>query len=196
MWQSLIERLPSQAGQRVSISNTGGQLSFADVITLWKQNQNFRSFFSKLLIDAPFDAYRWETPPASGSSMAHAFEFVFLDCPELDTTPNSNAFSEHFRADTIRDNVVTFSNLGKDATLVVPLPIKSTSAYGHLASFMRTAPESQKDALWRMVGEATLQRVGQKPVWLSTAGMGVAWLHVRLDDRPKYYGYAPYRNAN
>jgi hypothetical protein len=31
------------------------------------------------------------------------------------------------------------------------------------------------------------------PEWLSTAGAGVSWLHVRLDDRPKYYGYAPYR---
>jgi Family of unknown function (DUF6940) len=29
--------------------------------------------------------------------------------------------------------------------------------------------------------------------FFSTAGAGVAWLHVRLDDRPKYYGYPPYR---
>jgi NADH:ubiquinone oxidoreductase subunit len=39
-------------------------------------------------------------------------------------------------------------------------------------------------------------RVGEQPVWLSTAGMGVAWLHVRLDDRPKYYGYSPYRDRH
>jgi hypothetical protein len=61
---------------------------------------------------------------------------------------------------------------------------------------MRTAPGAQKHALWRAVGEAMQRRISQKPVWLSTAGMGVAWLHVRLDDRPKYYGYMPYRNAN
>jgi hypothetical protein len=28
-----------------------------------------------------------------------------------------------------------------------------------------------------------------KPVWFSTSGMGVAWLHFRLDERPKYYTY-------
>jgi hypothetical protein len=28
-----------------------------------------------------------------------------------------------------------------------------------------------------------------KPVWFSTSGMGVAWLHFRLDRRPKYYTY-------
>mmetsp|Transcript_9405 Transcript_9405/g.21189 ORF Transcript_9405/g.21189 Transcript_9405/m.21189 type:complete len:541 (+) Transcript_9405:444-2066(+) len=27
------------------------------------------------------------------------------------------------------------------------------------------------------------------PVWLSTSGMGVPWLHVRLDSSPKYYTY-------
>jgi len=40
------------------------------------------------------------------------------------------------------------------------------------------------------------KRINAKRVWLSTAGMGVSWLHVRLDDRPKYYGHRPYRIAN
>jgi hypothetical protein len=38
------------------------------------------------------------------------------------------------------------------------------------------------------------ERVGSKVVWLSTAGAGVSWLHVRLDDRPKYYQFEPYRH--
>lgn len=33
------------------------------------------------------------------------------------------------------------------------------------------------------------------PFWLSTAGMGVSWLHVRLDERPKYYRFQEYRSA-
>ena len=46
-----------------------------------------------------------------------------------------------------------------------------------------------------LVGAAMQRRLGAKPVWLSTAGAGVSWLHVRLDDRPKYYGYAPFREG-
>ena len=38
-----------------------------------------------------------------------------------------------------------------------------------------------------------LSGTSEDPVWVSTNGDGVAWLHVRIDERPKYYAYAPYR---
>lgn len=53
-------------------------------------------------------------------------------------------------------------------------------------------PAAQILTLWQRVGAAMLDRVSGVPVWLSTAGAGVSWLHVRLDARPKYYGYAAY----
>jgi hypothetical protein len=28
--------------------------------------------------------------------------------------------------------------------------------------------------------------------WISTSGLGVPWVHVRLDSYPKYYQYRPY----
>ena len=74
-----------------------------------------------------------------------------------------------------------------------PATFADVSVYGHLAAFVRLAPERQRQALWQSVGEAMARRVSTKPVWLSTAGAGVSWLHLRLDDKPKYYGYAPYR---
>src|SRR5262245_64944563 len=99
------------------------------------------------------------------------------------------AFAEHFRPDR---SVVTFDNLGHDAVLVAPCPGEPGSNFSHLASFNGTAAPAQQDALWQAVGEAMDERLGARPVWLSTAGLGVAWLHVRLDDRPKYYRHAPY----
>ena len=78
---------------------------------------------------------------------------------------------------------------------MLAFPSGPLSAYGHIGAFVRHAPEPQRHALWERVGAAMQRRVGTKPVWLSTAGAGVSWLHVRLDDRPKYYGYAPYRDA-
>ena len=37
-----------------------------------------------------------------------------------------------------------------------------------------------------------LPKRGDAPTWVSTAGGGVAWLHVRLDSAPKYYTHRPY----
>ena len=45
------------------------------------------------------------------------------------------------------------------------------------------------------VGTTVLQAaLSEKPLWLSTAGGGVAWLHLRIDSRPKYYSHRPYRD--
>jgi hypothetical protein len=120
--------------------------------------------------------------------------FVLLDSPGLARRPDPEAFAEHFGG-APEAGVVVFPNRGGDAIMVVPCPKARPSAYGHLAAFVREAPESQRHALWQSVGEAMARRLGAKPVWLSTAGAGVSWLHVRLDDRPKYYGFGPYRQA-
>lgn len=169
-------------------------LSYADVIDRLRRQPDFNAFFLELLSSAPFSAFRWETPPVTNATADRPFEFVLLDSPEIALTPNPMDFAEHFdNADP--GGVVEFPNLGGDAVLVVPCPDNPDADYGHLAAFLRSAPESQKQCLWESVGAAMQRRIGSKPVWLSTAGGGVAWLHVRLDDRPKYYAYAPYRNA-
>lgn len=84
-------------------------------------------------------------------------------------------------------------NLNGDAVLVGPCPVGPVKAYAHLAAFVREAPDAQKHALWKLVGELMERRLELTPDWLSTAGAGVPWLHVRLDRRPKYYSHAPYR---
>jgi hypothetical protein len=127
--------------------------------------------------------------------VSRTFECVLLDSPGLAPTADANAFAEHFR-EAGEQGVVTFANLGKDAILVVPCPRGPLSAYRHLAAFLREAPEAQKHALWQQVAIAMQRRLGTQPVWLSTAGAGVSWLHVRLDDRPKYYGYSSYRQSS
>jgi hypothetical protein len=105
---------------------------------------------------------------------------------------DTEAFAEHFRHDR---EVVTFGNLGGDALLVVPCPEAGGTDFSHLASFTKTASPSLQQALWTEVGHALESRIGERTIWLSTAGHGVAWLHVRLDSRPKYYSYEPYRKS-
>jgi hypothetical protein len=195
MWSTRIERLGNRSVLKVVIDLESMPVSFAEVLRRWQNDAGFRSIFMGLLADAPFSAFRWETPPITAVNAPRSFEFVLLDSPGLATKPDPDAFAEHFAGASANESVVSFPNLGNDALLVVPCPREPVSAYGHLAAFIREAPEPQKHALWQRVGEVMEQRLGPAPVWLSTAGAGVPWLHVRLDKRPKYYGYGPYRDV-
>lgn len=98
-------------------------------------------------------------------------------------------------SDTDGDGVVTFPNLDRDATLIVPCPLGSLSSYTHLAAFVRSAPEAQRHAFFAALGVTVLTHLFEEPLWVSTAGMGVYWLHLRLDSRPKYYRHVPYQHA-
>jgi hypothetical protein len=171
----------------------GVPLSVAEAAEAWQRREDFRSFFTSLLADSPFRVFRWETPPITGATLGRDFEFVLIDSPGIDLPPDPEPFSGHFAAHPDRD-VIVFPNLGHDAEMVVPLPRGPHSAYGHLAAFIRNAPREQVHALWRTVGETLPLLAGRRPVWLSTAGGGVAWLHVRFDSWPKYYAHTPYRH--
>jgi len=169
-------------------------LSWGEVLALWTDELAFSDAFVSTLAAAPWDAFRWETPPLVERDLDEPFEFVVIDSPELDEEPDPTPFAEHFRRAGKRV-VVDFPNLGTDAQLVVPCPIAEDDCYAHLACFVRAAPRAQQRALWHEVGLAMERRAGDAPVWLNTAGSGVAWLHVRLDDQPKYYAHAPYRQS-
>ena len=195
MWTSRTTQLSNGRVIKIAIDAGSSPVSYADVLHLWQNDADFRTFFINLLVDSPFTAFRWETPPITTATANQPFEFVLLDSPDLARDPDSAAFAEHFNA-MAPGGIVEFPNLGRDAIMVVPCPDDPLSDYGHLAAFLRHSREPQQHSLWGMVGAAMQRRLGLKPVWLSTAGGGVAWLHVRLDDRPKYYGYAPFRNAD
>jgi hypothetical protein len=170
MWSTRNEQLVH--GSLVSVDFEKRPVKFSEVLRRWQDDAAFRAFFIALLADAPFSAFRWETPPITADSADRPFEFVLLDSPGLASRPDPNAFVERFRDQAASGDVVSFPNLNNDAILVVPCPLGPPSAYGHLAAFVRKAPDAQKHSLWRLVGELMERRLGPRPVWLSTAGAG------------------------
>ncbi len=192
MWRPLETAVDGGIRWRLD-SESRVELAFAEVLRGWVSSEPFRRHWIDLLRAVPLGAHVWECPPVTAASVSRPFECVFRSSPSLaGLRPEPEAFAEHFRAGR---SVVTFANLGGDAALVAPCPAGDGRDFSHLAAFSRTAASGQQAALWQAVGEAMSARVSDKPVWLSTAGHGVAWLHVRLDDRPKYYRHAPYRKV-
>lgn len=142
----------------------------------------------------------FETKGVSASSAkTEPFEFVLIDSPSLFSFGKRGAdrhsFQEHFRRKG-DINGVAFHNLRRDAKLVAPKPItRDFGHYAHLGAFVRGAPCDQTLEVFRMVAVEYLSILlsSPRPVWLSTSGLGVAWLHFRLDSTPKYYQYGPFR---
>jgi hypothetical protein len=183
---------PDEQTIRFRVRSGDRRLSWDEVLSLWRDNAAFRTAFGNVLAAAPFEAFRWETPAVTAGDVQTAFEFVLVESPALLTAADPSPFAGHFSRSGSA-SIVAFQNLGGDAELVVPCPLAPEPAYAQLAAFVRAAPEAQRQALWMEVGLAMGRRLDDRPVWLSTAGGGVSWLHVRLDDRPKYYVHRPYR---
>ncbi len=184
------DNLTGYEGRRVVVSEGRSPLTFADFYSLLQTDSQFRKGLSSHLSNLPYGAIHWETPPVTKAALDAPFEFVVIDSPSLARVrPDPMPFSEHFYD---RDTVVDFSNLGGDAYLVAPTPPSEGSDYSHLLAFLRTAPAAVIDKLWERVGMIFHSIVADSPVWVSTAGGGVHWLHVRFDRRPKYYRYRSY----
>ena len=190
MMKADVEVLQDDPIHQIKILHGERPITFGQVLHKWQTDELFRTFFIGLLADAPFAAYFWETPPITKSTLERPFEFVLVNAPQLIHVPaQRRAFANYFTIDP----VVDFPNLGGDAHLVVPCPQRASDSFAHLAAFCRTALAAQQHSFWQRVGTAVASQVGERPMWVSTSGLGVSWLHVRLDSWPKYYTFRPYR---
>lgn len=194
-WRFRETPLPDGRGLHVALSTSTGPLRCADALGLLAEDAGFRASLTQHLANAPFTALRWETPALSTTTIDRPFEYVLIDDPHLARRPASPAFAAHFAGDRRDALVAEIPNLTGTSSLIVPRGIGDDTSYPHLAAFVRGAPAEQVDALWRCVGESVLHRVSPRPLWLSTAGAGVPWLHVRIDPSPKYYVHRPYAAA-
>lgn len=191
------EREADRSGQvvRVRLCEARVSLTAREVLQGLFESPEFRAFFGEAIASASFLAFRWEVPPLKLATVDRCFECVLVNAPGLGQRADPGAFASKLAALGSGELVSAFPNLGGDAFLVVPALVGPISAYPHLAAFLRLAPEGQQHALWREVASRALAMLEAEPFWLSTAGAGVPWLHVRLDKAPKYYSYQPYRRV-
>lgn len=154
-----------------------------------------------------YHAFFLETKGVSYENAAEKqFEFVLVESDAFEgaeANPNPNAFREHLSCGAALNEITacSFWNLGRSAKLVSPRQRDGTplKTYSHLAPFLRGASKDERVQLWGLVtGEylKIIEEWGSSPVWLSTSGLGVSWLHVRLDRKPKYYTFREFANEH
>ena len=175
---------------RLAFSNQGYPMTFREVLEELRDSQEGRLRFVEALKRLKSSAYFFELPALSQATVDLPFEAMVVDGPPLQKrVQNPAPFAEHFKT---KDWAVAFRNLSGDAELIAPTPRVDLPVYAHLAAFVLGAPEEQVIGFWRLAAEKALDKLSDKSFFLSTAGLGVPWLHLRLDNRPKYYRYEPY----
>lgn len=192
MWQARSTEIKPGRVVQYRITENERELTMDEVIQYWINDGSFRQFYNTLLAQNDFSAFFWEHPAVTEYSLYHSYEFVLINTKLFEEIhADIGPFSSYFVTER---EVVAFANVRGDAQLVVPTPkTNGYECYTHLASFTRQAPSSQIDAFWQAVGKSYISNIGNVPKWLSTSGLGVHWLHVRIDSRPKYYQYSEYR---
>jgi len=196
MWSTNRTMLREGRGEKIALFRSGRAATFAEVIAGWREDADFRAYFAGELAATDQTAFFWEMPPVRRGQTDKSYEYVTIRSDSLARMPpEPQAFAAKFRNDP--HSVVAFRNLGGDALLVAPRPLGDHQSYAHIAAFLRTAPEAQRQDLFRVLGGAIddALRRNAEPIWVSTSGLGIAWLHVRLDTHPKYYQYQPYTTA-
>lgn len=181
----------SASSIRIAVKERGTRISHQQFLEILKEDPGFREQYNDYLAGCGFEAFFWENKPVTRQTLDEDYEFNLINSDFLaGCPPNSSTFQSYFRDDKA---VICFPNFGNDAQLIVPCPVKEPSVYTHIGNFVRNADVSQKHEFWKQVGEETLRHIGEEPKWLSTSGLGVFWLHIRIDSYPKYFQTEAYK---
>ena len=189
------------------------------VQSMLTNNETFVAFLN-VLQQSPFDAFFFEGRPVNSTTTAamKPFAFVLVDAPDLYRFATSKASPLKFAkplanctaAGTTTMKACAFESLHPDTILVSPQPPNDTAAYrnySNLATFCRFAPRDTVRTEWQVALQTYWRQVqnmmtnsqhnnnnNNNNIWLSTAGQGVPWLHLRIAQQPRYYTYAPFRD--
>ncbi|CFW92774.1 Conserved protein of unknown function (coil coil domain) [endosymbiont DhMRE of Dentiscutata heterogama] len=181
------------------INNASGEkLSWKSVISLLRlKSRGFFPIFQGALKDAndKFPAYFWECPPVSKKTLDKPFEFVVIRSDNLNNVKqNWTSFGNHI-SNNSQKQACSFPGLSGDNILIIPIPKPGPELdFKNISQFTKNGPEEQQQALWQEVAEKLSEELSKsdRPRWLSTHGLGVPYLHVRICERPRYYHYKEY----
>lgn len=126
----------------------------------------------------------YETSPIT-PKMNTKYEHKFIESDRLEKLkPSHKKFQKHL---INKRDIAHFANLPKTAILIVPVPRKHKN-YATLKDFVDNASKSQQKKFWKCAAKSIKEMLKYHDViWVSTHGLGVPYLHLRIEVEPKYY---------
>lgn len=191
-YRAIIHVSPNENINKIFIQKKLKNLSYREVLDLWTNDKIFKDFFIRLLKINKMPSYFWETPPLTNTTIDRDFECIMKSKPKNENPPTPNKYADEYVKDKDQDGIVFCKGMEGEEELIIPIPIDSKSDYRSLKLFTENAPLKLQHALWEQVGKNAQQKLSNKPIWISVAGSGVNWLHIRFDRTPSYYQFSEY----
>lgn len=163
---------PNLAAQR----NPAVQRNWRHVLNAWKIGKHLPDIHGSVF---------WETSKIENGGLVKYREKKIPASAQLPMTmrASSRAYKQYL---TNKKSPVAFSNPTGTCTLVSP-PDQGKN-FAHIGLFYKNASQHEIRALWKKVATEIEKRLKlKKVIYVSTHGLGVPWLHVRICDFPKYY---------
>ena len=124
--------------------------------------------------------------------MNEKYKEKFIETNKFNRVKQNHSVFEKNIKKSKNKNVISFYNLSKTSLLIVPYPKKNKDKtyknYKTLKNFIDNSSEEQQIKFWKKVASG-IKRMLKKndKIWVSTHGLGVPYLHIRIDTVPKYY---------
>ena len=130
-------------------------------------------------------AFFWQTKCIT--SLKDNYVEEFIENKRLDIMEENSSFYSNYIKSSTNKYATSFYNLSKTSILIIPIP-RTGKKFTTLKHFIDNASLEHQKKFWKYVSKeikSFLKQYGQ--VCISTHGLGVPYLHIRLDQTPKYY---------
>jgi hypothetical protein len=165
--------------------------------------------------DLSIKSYYFQTPNIC--SLNIPIEFVLMKTHNLHKKKADwSKYAEYMNRKPRNRHSLSFINLTGNIMLTIPFNKKKNIRYGHIKDYMTYASMEEIYDIFLEIGiqieiynEASRRHSSINksnvatttsnisichPLYLSTHGHGVQWLHFRLEEKPLYYNYNYYKN--
>ena len=178
--------------------------NFRTFLTKLSTSATIRKQFIQSIVSTGYDNCYLEFPPITQDLLdsSKVAEYTVLESSKFKdadwTVFNDKLKKNHSKnhSNDQKSEAIYFPNISGDTILVVPVPTTDPEIDKYssdLMTFLKHGHKRQQHCLISLFAKTALQLIDTcKKIYISTHGHGVAWLHVRLSNTPKYYTYKKY----
>ena len=151
--------------------------------TVLKNWKNGKVFTYPKKLKHPF---MWRTSIILYNKNNNIYKEEFIENKRLDVKQNYTAYKDYIKKSKNK-YVTSFMNLSGDTLLIIPMPRKNKN-FATIKHFTDNASLLHQKKFWMYVEQKIKKELKKyKKLYVSTHGLGVSYLHVRLSHKPIHY---------